>query len=190
MLRKFLHRMRRLFFSDGIPEMVWGFRCADGRYLKQVRISNTTFIGSKEKLDIHDNVFIGHFNFIDASNGLTIEEGCQVTNYISILTHSSHISIRLYGSEYTKNSDHIGYLKGSVSIGKYSFIGPHSVIMPGSNIGKGSLVSAYSYVSGTFPEFAIIAGNPAKVVGDTRELDKKYLEDHPEVQEYYNAWTK
>lgn len=190
MNKKFLLRLRQIFFRDQVPVMVWGFRSADGVYLEKVRISNTTFIGERKKLILENNVFIGHFNFIDASNGLTIEEGCQVTNYISILTHSSHISVRLYGSEYTKNTDHIGYIKGEVVIGKYSFIGPHSVIMPGTFIGKGSLISAYSYLQGTFPDFAIIAGNPAKVVGDTRDMDQKFLDSNAELREYYNAWAK
>jgi acetyltransferase-like isoleucine patch superfamily enzyme len=62
--------------------------------------------------------------------------------------------------------------------------------MPGSNIGKGCIVSAYSYVKGTFPDYAIISGNPAIVVGDTREMDKEYLDNYPELQSYYDKWTK
>src|ERR1051326_6416537 len=96
-------RLRFQFFKWFSPYMGGGYRRPDGKKLPLTRISNSTYIGSKEKLDIADNVFIGHFNFIDASNGLTIKEGCQVTNFISILTHSSHIAIRLYGNEYTKH---------------------------------------------------------------------------------------
>ena len=95
---------------------------------------------------------------LDASNNLHIGEGCQISNYSLILTHSSHIAIRLYGREYIYNSDHIGYYKGSVSIGAYSFIGAHSVIMPLVKIGIGSLISAYSYVkAGDYPDFAILS---------------------------------
>lgn len=190
MFRKMLHRLQRIFFRDQVPEMIWGFTGADGKYLSHTRISNTTYIGNKEKLSIGDHVFIGHYNMIDAGNGLTIEEGCQVTNYVSILTHSSHYSIRLYGKEYSSQKDHTGYLKGKVVIGKYSFIGPHTVIMPGTNIGKGSIVSAFSYVSGTFPDFSIVAGNPAVVTGDTRKIDQPFLDQHPELQELYNQWSK
>ena len=113
----------------------------------------------------------------------------QITNYVSVLTHSSHIAIRLYGKEYTKIKDKQAYSKGSVYIGAYSFIGPHTVIMPGTKIGKGCLVSAFSYVKGEFPDFSIIAGNPAIVVGDTRELDQPYLDSNPELKDYYNVWA-
>ncbi|NSW45467.1 MAG: acyltransferase [Bacteroidales bacterium] len=157
--------------------------------LKNVRISNTTYIHAKEHLVLADHVFIGHYNFIEASNGIVIEEGCQITNFVSITSHSSHISIRLYGDEYSNYSDLKGYIKGPVYIGKYSYIGPHSVIMPHTKIGKGSIVAAYSYVKGEFPDFSIIAGNPAKVVGDTRQLDENYLKENPNLRTFYNKWA-
>ena len=169
--------------------MVGRYRHFNGIRLPLTRVSNTTYIGNPEKFNVADNVFIGHFNFIDASNHIKIGEGCQITNYVSILTHSSHISIRLYGKQYTADDNHVAYQKGSVEINEYCFIGPHSVIMPGTKIGKGSIVSAFSYVKGEFPEFSIIAGNPAKVVGDTRKLDEPYLNNNPELREHYNSWT-
>lgn len=172
------------------PHMIRGFKRFDGVFLEKTRISNTTYIDCSEKLYLEDNVFIGHYNYIDASNKLTIEEGCQITNFVSILTHSSHISIRLYGMDYQKFSNLKGYVKGEVFIGAYSFIGPHSVIMPNVKIGKGCMVCAFSFVKGQFPDFSIIAGNPAKIVGDTRNIDETYLKENPELQSYYNEWAK
>ena len=170
--------------------MVKGYRDKDGRYLKNTRISTSTYLDHPETLSIGDNVFIGHHNFLEASGGLTIEEGCQITNFVSITTHSSHNSIRLYGTEYIQTLNHVGYVKGTVFIGKYSFIGPHVVIMPGTKIGKGSIVSAFSYVQGDFPDFSVIKGNPAVVVGDTRDIDKKFLQEHDGLQSYYDSWAK
>ena len=161
----------------------------NGKAIPETRIGDSTAIVGESGLNLAENVFIGQFNFIEATNGITIEEGCQITNYISVLSHSSHISIRLYGKDYRKTKDPIGYIKGSVHIGKYTFVGPHSTIMPGTKIGKGSIVSAYSMVKGEFPDFAVIAGNPAKVVGDTRDMDKEYLDKHPELKSSYNEWA-
>ncbi len=81
------------------PRMIWGYRTANGTFLKNTRIGSTTFIDNARTLNIGDNVFIGHHNYIEASNGVTIGEGCQVTNFISITSHSSHISIRLVGEK-------------------------------------------------------------------------------------------
>jgi len=169
--------------------MVWGYKSPGGKFLKNTRIGSTTFIDNGKNLILGDYVFIGHHNYLEASNGVNIGEGCQITNFISIITHSSHTAIRLYGKKFTSFSDHEGYMKGSVRIGNYSFIGPHCVIMPGTIIGKGSIVAAYSYVKGIYPDFSIIKGNPAKVVGDTRKLDSSYLEKNEILKTYYQEWA-
>jgi acetyltransferase-like isoleucine patch superfamily enzyme len=174
------------FFS---PQVIGKYKRHDGTVLRKTRISNTALIGDPEKLDIEDNVFVFHYTIIDASNGVTIKEGCQVGAWVGIFSHSSHISIRLYGKHYGEVNPMKGYVKGPVYIGEYTFIGPHSIIMPGTRIGKGSIVSAYSYVEGEFPDFAIISGNPAKVVGDTRKIDKRYLDNDPQLRAYYAEWS-
>lgn len=165
------------------------YKKLNGKKLQLTRVSNTTYIGNSKNLKLEDNVFIGHFNVIDASNGLTIKTGCQITNFISIITHSSHNSIRYYGKQYAFHKELKGYTKGAVVIGEYTFIGPHSLIAPGTKIGKGCIIKAYSYVQGEFPDFSIIEGNPAKIVGDTRTRDKIFLEANPQLNEFYNEWA-
>jgi acetyltransferase-like isoleucine patch superfamily enzyme len=190
-LAKLLSRIRFRLSAWIQPRMVYGYRRHDGVFLPRTRLSNLTRVEHEHRLEVGDNVYIGHFNFIDASGGLKIGEGCQITNYVSVLTHSSHVAIRLYGRKYLDRSDHAGYLRKSTEIGRYSFIGPHSVLMPGTHLGKGSLVSAYSFVSaGDYPDFAILAGNPARVVGDTREMDADWLEANAELRALYEEWAR
>lgn len=169
--------------------MIYNYIGYDGKIIPKTGVSSSTFIDYPQNLKLGSRCYIGHHNFLEASNGLTIEDGCQVTTFCTITTHSSHTSIRLYGYNYA-GGDMIGYLKGKVHIGKFTFVGPHSTIMPGTKIGKGCLISAYSYVQGDFPDFSIIAGNPAKVVGDTRDRDQLLLDQHPELKKFYDAWTK
>lgn len=172
------------------PRMIMGYRSCDGIYLPNTRISNTTLITDHKSLNLEDNIFISHHSIIESSNGITIQEGCQICAYVSLLSHSSHIAIRLYGKHYIENNTrHLGYVRGQIKIGKYTFIGPYSTVMPDSTIGKGSIIKAYSFVKGNFPDFAIIAGNPAIVVGDSRDIDSEYLEKHPELKAYYDEWS-
>jgi len=172
------------------PQMVMIKHGHNRMAIKNTRISNTAVIVAPQGLVLEDNVFVFHFTILDASHGLTIREGCQIGGWVGIFTHSSHISIRLYGQKYTDYKDHKGYITGPVSIGKYSFIGPHSILMPNTSIGMGSIVAAHSYVRGEFPDFAIIGGNPAKVVGDTRKTDAAFLKKYPELAPLYQQWTE
>jgi acetyltransferase-like isoleucine patch superfamily enzyme len=173
------------------PRMILGYKRQDGTFLATTRISNTVDIIQPRNLIIEDNVFIWHHTILECSNGVTIKEGCQIGANVLIASHSSHLSIRLYGKQYLKQSlPHLGYVRGKVEIGAYSFIGPHTTIMPNTIIGKGAIVAAYSLVKGEFPDFSIIAGNPAKIVGDTRKLDEPWLAQHSELKAYYEEWVK
>lgn len=183
---KIVYLLSKYFFQT---QLNGNFKRFDGIHLAKTRIGNTTFIQGIENLYIEDNVFIAPNSSIDATYGLTIKEGVQIGFFSLIATHSSHISIRLYGKEYGKVKNMVGYQTGPVYIGEYTFIGPHTVIMPNTKIGKGCIVSAFSFVKGEFPDFSIIQGIPAKVVGDTRDLDKKYLEENPDLQNLYNEWV-
>jgi acetyltransferase-like isoleucine patch superfamily enzyme len=172
------------------PRMAYGWRMADGQWLKHTRVSTHATVEHPHRLNMGDHVFIGHFNFVDASGGLTIGEGCQITNHVSVLTHSSHVALRICGRGYFGDPAPAGYETAPTSIGAYTFVGPHVVIAPGTSIGRGVLVKAYSYVSGSVPDFAIVEGQPARVVGDTRDIDAACLERHPERRAHYEAWAR
>ena len=64
-----------------------------------------------------------------------------------------------------RSDERIGYVIGAVSIGEHPFIGGSSVIFPGVHIGRGCLVNAGSIVIRSVPDFSILSGAPAKVVG-------------------------
>lgn len=184
MLKRFTRSLKRFLYSFRKPMMIDGYKTHDGKYLPKVRISSSTFIDNPNRLELRDNIFIGHHNYIEASNTIKIGEGCQITNFVTITSHSSHQSIRLYGNSYA-GSEMKGYIKGPVEIGDFTFIGPHVTIMPLTKIGKGCVVSSHSYVEGVFPDFSIIAGIPAKVIGDVRTKDDLLLSEFPELQNTY-----
>ncbi len=58
-----------------------------------------------------------------------------------------------------------GFTYPETSIDDYAWIGLRSIVLPGSHIGEGAIVQAGSVVMGNVPPCAIVAGNPAKVIG-------------------------
>ncbi|MGN6830449.1 acyltransferase [Paucibacter sp. M5-1] len=184
-MRAWLNRCRRALWRVLFFRMLFGEQGAP-----MSRIAPSSCIEGEAGLVLADHVFIGQFNFIDATAGLTIGEGVQITNFVSIVTHSSHRSIRLLGRSYSTHQGPMpGYIKAPISIGAYSFIGPHSLIEAGSRIGRGVVICAYSQVRGEVPDFAIMAGQPARQIGDVRESDAKLLTLHPELAPHYQAWA-
>ena len=51
-----------------------------------------------------------------------------------------------------------------VRIGKGSFIGAHSVILPGVDIGRGCVIGAGSVVTRSVPDYCLVSGAPARIV--------------------------
>lgn len=63
-------------------------------------------------------------------------------------------------------------LMAPIEIKDNAFVGARSIILKGVTIGNGAVVGAGSVVSKDVPDYAIVAGNPAKVIGDSR--NEKY----------------
>lgn len=167
------------------PFMVYGFKNhVRNKRMRQTRLSSSVKILCRNKLDIMDSVWIGHFCVLDASNGLRIGEGVQTGSHISIYSHSSHMSIRLLGSDYLKTDDRAGYIKAAVSIGDYTFLGDSCVVFPGVSIGKGCLVKAGAIVTQSVPDYSIVAGVPATVVGTIKDIDRRFMSD-PQIRNTY-----
>ena len=53
-----------------------------------------------------------------------------------------------------------------ITIGKNAFIGARAMILPGVSIGNQAIVGAMSVVSKDVPDHQIVAGNPAKKIGE------------------------
>lgn len=191
-LRATLNRWRRRMARGLLFHIVFGER-SQGRLLPYTRISPSACIEHEEQVVLGDHVYVGPFCFIEASGGVTLEEGVQVTSHVSIVTHSSHRATRLLGRAYASGSvgaNPPGWVAGPVRIGPYSFIGPHSVIEAGSWLGRGTIVRAGSVVRGEFPDFAVLGGSPAQVVGDSRAKDAALLARHPELRSLYDEWAQ
>lgn len=62
---------------------------------------------------------------------------------------------------------------GDVAIGNHVWIGYRALILPGVTIGEGAVVGAGAVVTKNVEPFTIVAGNPARKIGE-RNRDLKY----------------
>lgn len=192
-LRSTFNRWRRRWVRALLYRIVFGER-SQGQDLPHTRISPAACIEQEDKLTLADHVYIGPFNYLECSGGITLGEGVQITSHCSLVTHSSHRAARLLGEGFVRwpssgFAERPGWIAGPVEIGPYSFIGPHSLIEANTKLGKGTLVCAGSFVRGEYPDFVILEGRPARVVGDSRRADHKLLARYPELLPLYEAWA-
>jgi acetyltransferase-like isoleucine patch superfamily enzyme len=185
-LRAWINGWRRFCWRWVFFRMLFGER-SGGVWLPGTRISPSTCIEHEDRLQLADDVFIGHFNFIEASAGVRVGRGTQITNFVSIVSHSTHRAVRV-AAGLSGAALEAAVIRLPIEIGERCFIGPHSTIEAGSVLGHGTLVAAHSRVRGRFPDFAVLAGSPAEVVGDTRTGDARWLADQPELATHYARW--
>jgi acetyltransferase-like isoleucine patch superfamily enzyme len=187
-IRKIIFKINgKEVFIPKPPEMIFGYQDSSGEFRPDTRYSCTTVFEHREKIKIGNNVFIGHYTIIDGTGVIEIGEGSQIAAGTIINTHSSHMTIRLYGKEYRNipEKDKVAIKKSPVKIGKYVFIGVRSTILAGVTIGDGSIVSAGSLVTHDVPPHSIVKGQPAHICGNIDELDPFYLEKYPELIKFY-----
>jgi acetyltransferase-like isoleucine patch superfamily enzyme len=101
----------------------------------------------KGKLKLGYRTDIGAFTYINAKNGVVIED------FVQIGSHCSIYSISTIDDE-----------EGQVVLRKNCKIGSHSIVMPGVTIGENSIIGAFSFVNKDIPENVVAMGAPVEVI--------------------------
>jgi acetyltransferase-like isoleucine patch superfamily enzyme len=129
----------------------FGARCYIGRGV----VMGTETPGAA--LSVGDGVEINTGANIDYSGGLEIGDGVLISEEALIYTHDHGLDPRSVPTLYRKQ------------IGAGAWIGARVILMPKCRyIGTRAVVGAGAVVTKDVPDFAIVAGNPARVVGATR----------------------
>lgn len=168
------------------PFMVYGYKDkVSGKRLKNVRMSSSVTIMNKKGLSIGDHVWIWHNTIIDATNGVTIGEGCQIGANCGIFSHSSHMAIRLMGRNFmmANRDERVGYITASTKIGDYTFISSGTYILAGVTIGKGCVIGSNSVITKDIPDYSVVVG-ASKIVKSILPEDINYL-SNPIVRNSY-----
>ncbi len=109
----------------------------------------TTFITSK-----HNQIRIG--NFTSIARNVTIIEFNHNLKKLS----TSFLGKKLGGHASLNDT----WSKGPIEIGSDVWIGTGSSVLSGVHIGNGAVIGANSIVNTDVPDYAIVAGNPAKII--------------------------
>lgn len=107
---------------------------------------------------IGDNVGIGQNFHITSMGNLIIGRNTTITGNVCIsnIIHSYN--------DVNKSISSQPLIEKETIIGESCFIGFGAVILPGSKLGNYCIVGANSVVNGIFPDFSVIAGNPARLI--------------------------
>ncbi len=143
-------------------------------------IKNPMLLSNIHQISIGKNVFIRDFVRLEAVNdgsliiqdGVSIEQRCHITTAGELIiglntTILFDIMITDIDHEYEDLNLPISKQPLKVSktyIGENCFIGSGAKIQAGTILGKHCVVGTNAVVRGTFPDYSVIVGIPAKIV--------------------------
>ncbi|WP_163938042.1 DapH/DapD/GlmU-related protein [Paraferrimonas sp. SM1919] len=146
----FISEQCNLFAEPG-RDIIFGDQCA---------IASDCFLHGP--IECGDEVSINHGCSFDGGRaGIKIGNQARIANNVTIyaFNHGMSMDAPIYQQAVTS--------KGVV-IGEDVWVGAKVCIVDGVTIGNHAIVGMGAVVTKDVPEYAIVAGNPAKVIGDRR----------------------
>ena len=144
-------------FMDFGRKLTTGYYCR----LEAYPIGNN----NSKVLKFGDNVQINDFVHIAAAKNVEIGNNVLIASkiFISDICHGEYADIENM-SDPNEHPNNRKLSAKPVIIHDDVWIGEMVSILPGVEIGKGSIIGANSVVTKSIPEYSIAAGNPAKVI--------------------------
>lgn len=120
------------------------------------------------KIKNYKSVYIAPNVLIDTTfpDQVEIGDGVYITRGAKIIAHTSYTPI-------AQEKTGIEFTTGSVVIESGAYIGVNAIILPSVRVGYSAIVAAGAVVTKDVPAFAIVAGIPAKPIGDVRNIQIK-----------------
>lgn len=123
------------------------------------------------EVKVGKNCWIGMFTILDGFGGLKIGNNCTISAGVHLYSHDN--------VKATLSNNKLPIERMPVNIGDNVYIGPHSIISKNVTLGNFVVVAAQSFVNKSFPNNAIVAGTPAKQIGEViikeTEINFKYF---------------
>lgn len=121
-----------------------------------------------QNVNVGNNVNIG--NFVKIQNNVSVYEGVTLEDYVFCGPSMVFTNIIDPRSKYPQVGAEF-YINTLVKEG--ASLGANSTVVCGHTIGKYAFVGAGAVVTKDIPDYALVVGNPAKIVGWLSEAGKK-----------------
>ena len=119
--------------------------------------------GAEGIIRIGDGTHLDQFCVLSGLGGITIGRKCAISSGVLVYSQSNQFR---HAPEVDIIDQPVRYAK--VTIGDDVLIGAGAVILPGVTIGDNAVVGAGAVVHRDVAPWAVVAGNPASVIGDRR----------------------
>lgn len=146
----------------GTGSSVWHF----SHIQPGVKIGKNCTLG--QNVNVANNVTLG--NFCKIQNNVSIYEGVTLEDYVFCGPSMVFTNILLPKCKYPQRGSEF-YTKTLVKEG--ASIGANATIVCGTTLGKHCLIGAGTVITKDVPDYALVVGNPGKIIGWVSEAGKR-----------------
>lgn len=123
-------------------------------------------------MNVASNVNIG--NQVKIQNNVSVYEGVELEDYVFCGPSMVFTNIKIPRCEFPRRgSEH--YIKTLVK--KSASIGANATIVCGVTIGQYAMIGSGAVVTKDVPDFALVVGNPARIIGWVDEKGDRVKEE-------------
>jgi len=122
-----------------------------------------------QRVTVMRNVYFGSEPYL-----ITLDDEVRISFDVSFITHDGGTWVFRNKEKYSNVTSF-----GKIFVGKRTFIGAKSIILPNVYIGINCVIGAGSVVTRSIPDNSIAVGTPAKVIGNVNSYSEKLLNKTP-----------
>ena len=131
---------------------------------KHTAICRGVDVRTPYRISIGSNTIVNKHVVLDGRGEIFIGDNVDIVQEVNI-----------WSLQHDYNSSTYSTKKGKVIIEDYVWLASRVTVLPGVTIGRGAVVGACSVVTKDIPPMCIVAGNPARVIGEREDCLKYKL---------------
>lgn len=155
-----------MFMCSRVYNRVYGYLYSFGIGYrgKRVVLHRPQLCSNPKNLLMYDDTsLMKGWSLISHTGKLVIKEHSTAASGLVAITGNHHRTVGVKLLETTRAR--VGDVESDIILEEEVWIGANVTLFPGVKIGRGASISAGSVVSHPIPPYAIVKGNPAKIVG-------------------------
>jgi virginiamycin A acetyltransferase len=137
-----------------------------------IEVGDYTYYDDPDGVENFEKNVLYHFPFV--GDRLVIGKFCAIARGVKFIMNGANHQMDgistfpffIFGNGWEAATPAPGELpcKGDTVVGNDVWIGYDALVMPGVTIGEGAIIAARSVVTADVPPYAVVGGNPARVV--------------------------
>jgi len=143
---------------------------------ENVRIGRNCILGKGVYVDFEivlgDNVKVQ--NYVSIFHGVTIEDGVFIGPHVCFTNDNLPRAINPDGT--LKAAD--DWVIGHITVRKGAALGANATLLPKVTVGRWAMVGSGAVVTKDVPDYGLVVGNPAHLIGFACPCGRRLTEDH------------